>query len=106
VTGSNRNPNNSPVYQGKTGMQSKAPAMDRGFDGVAGNQQSVSRNATLPLGLGHYVRPGGAGAGDADPPLGVTDASLPSISASLNDGSGTTTIHPPPIPVGMEGMAG
>lgn len=102
-----KNPDNTPVYQGTTGNQSKVLAQNSRPGEAAntpGNQQSVSRNATLPLGLGHYLRPGGAGANGADPPGGVSDASLGDVSAPLGDGVGTTTIHPPQIPVGSPEM--
>lgn len=63
-------PNNKQIYRGRTGMQSKVPAMERGRS-QPGGINSHAANASPPLGVGQYSRPGSDSAGSADPPLGV-----------------------------------
>ena len=89
-------PNNTRVYRGHTGLQSKVPTQDRSRGNVPGNQQSHIRNAQPPLGVGMYTRPGRDGAMDADPPLGV-GVVMGDLGLPLSDGVGVSTPDAPSI---------
>ena len=90
-------PNNTRVYRGTTGLQSKVPSQGRGR-GASNSQQSTAMNAHPPGGVGVRA-PWAPGSGmDADPPLGLGIAGDGGgRGATLADALGVSTPDAPDI---------